>query len=67
MQREVKCEVLARKKPSNFDPGYSEGFVLHAPADLPDGNYTVKFDGHIMNTTKERRMWHTSTSIRSCP
>ncbi len=45
MQREVKCEVLARKKPLNFDPDYSEGFVLHAPADLPDGNYSVKFDG----------------------
>ena len=43
---EVKCEVLARKQSPDLGPEYSEGFVLNAPADLPEGDYLVVFDRH---------------------
>ena len=63
MERETNCEVLARKTAKEDGPAYSEGFVLGAPFDLPDGEYLVRFDKHILRATKERGMWLTSRAI----
>jgi hypothetical protein len=63
MERETTCEVLARKTASQNGLAYSEGFVLSAPADLPDGEYLVKFDHHILRATKQRGIWLTSRVI----
>ena len=63
MEREERCEVLARKSTKAAALAYSEGFVLNAPADLADGEYEVSFEGHSMRATKERGIWFTSTNV----
>jgi len=64
---EVKCEVLARKQSPDLGPEYSEGFVLNAPADLPEGDYLVVFDRHTLPATKERGLWLSSGAIVRVP
>ena len=61
--REVKCEVLARRQSPDLGPEYSEGFVLNAPADLPEGHYLVVFDRHTLPATKQRGLWLSSGAI----
>jgi hypothetical protein len=39
MEHETGCDVLARKHSVDSGSRYSEGFVLNAPVDLPDGEY----------------------------
>jgi hypothetical protein len=63
MDREEKCEVLARKTSSQAGAVYCEGFVLNAPAGLPDGEYIVTFDRHTLRATKQRGMWLASTDV----
>ena len=63
MGREAKCQVLARKTSSEESGVYAEGFVLNAPAALPDGEYVVTFDRHTLRAIKERGMWLTSTDV----
>ena len=60
---EAKCEVLARKNPLSGGSLYSEGFVLNAPPGLPNGEYLVYFDGHLLRATKRSGLWLTSTEI----
>lgn len=56
MTRQEQCDILARKI-ANLShagaPAYSECFIISAPADLPDGDYDVKFEGHSASATKE--------------
>ena len=63
MDREAHCDVLVRKGDPGTGSDYSDGFVLNAPADLPDGEYFVKFDGHAFVAKKEQGVWHHSTAI----
>jgi hypothetical protein len=64
MSRKVACEVLARKIP--LDPKlktrsheytYSDCCVIDAPADLPEGEYLVHFDEHVIAATKKGTYW----------
>lgn len=66
MQREENCEVLARSILLNNSHAYSEGFVINAAADLPDGEYVVTFDGHALRVVKAGGLWLTSTAIARC-
>jgi hypothetical protein len=63
---EVKCEVLAREQSPDLGPEYSEGFVLNAPADLPEGDYLV-FDRHTLPATKARGLWLSSGAVLRVP
>ncbi len=63
MEREAKCEVLARKTSNQEGLRYSDGFVLNAPSGLPDGEYVVIFDRHALRATKERGIWLTSSGV----
>jgi hypothetical protein len=63
MEREAKCEILARKQPPNLGPGYIWASIVDAPADLPDGEYQVRFDQHMLRATKERDQWLSSGPI----
>ncbi len=66
MERQTRCQVLARKHSIESGlrgPGYSEGFVLNAPEDLPDGVYTVTFDGHSLGAVRHHGIWLTTTDI----
>ncbi len=60
---EAKCEIIVRKSTSPGTSAYSEGFVLNAPPELPDGEYAVAFDHHTLRVTKERGLWLTSTAF----
>jgi hypothetical protein len=64
MSRTATCEVLARKIPldPNLKPGsheytYSDCTVIDAPTDLPDGEYLVHFDDHVIAATKKDAYW----------
>jgi hypothetical protein len=64
MEHETGCEVLVRKHSiESGSPRYSEGFVLNAPVDLPEGEYTVTFDGHSLHAVSQHGIWLTSTDI----
>ena len=65
MEREAKCEILARKQPPNLGPGYIWASIVDAPADLPDGEYQVMFDRHTLQATKEYDHWLSSGPIAS--
>lgn len=56
---EVRCEMLAMKE-SLRDTGqvlYSRCCVLDAPSDVPDGSYTVFFDGHCVSAVRQDGLW----------
>jgi hypothetical protein len=61
--REAECMVEARR--IGVDSGnelprtycYTDCSVVVAPADLPDGDYTVYFDGHSFLATRLRGTW----------
>ena len=64
MEREAECEVLARKLGFTWsvESGksvavYTDCSVITAPSDLPDGEYCVNFDGHIVAVTRQRGHW----------
>jgi hypothetical protein len=66
MDRKTDCDVLARKLPipSNRKGGlpdftYTDCAVIDAPVDLPDGEYMVHFDDHVVAATKEGGCWLT--------
>jgi hypothetical protein len=64
---ETNCEVLARKQSPDLGPEYSEAFILNAPADLPEGEYLVMFDGHTLRATKAHGLWLPSSEIAREP
>jgi hypothetical protein len=56
---EVPCEMLAMRD-SQAQPGrtaYSRCSVIEAPAQLPDGEYTVTFHGYSVPARKEGGLW----------
>ena len=64
MGHHVECDILARKlakRPNAVSPvgspAYSDCSVLTAPSDLPDGEYRVAFDGHILVVNREYGVW----------
>lgn len=59
MGHEVPCEMLAIKESQSGGRGaaYSRCSVIEAPGDLPDGDYTVAFDGGLVTTKKEAGLW----------
>ena len=63
MGRIERCEVLARITQRGNSRSYSEGFVLNAPEDLPDGEYVASFDGCILHTARERGLWFTLLDV----
>lgn len=61
---EAKCEVLARRlaidaigMPLQRPYIYTDCSVIGAPADLPDGEYNVYFDGHSFAAKSQRGHW----------
>jgi hypothetical protein len=75
MGREAACEVLARKaadfssaKSAFPEPDYKDCSVIGAPADLPDGEYRVTFEGHFFLANRQRGLWLSQGSAsRSTP
>ena len=57
--RQEPCEMLAmRDVPTTPGPAvYSRCSVIEAPENLPDGEYTVTFGGHIVPARKEAGLW----------
>lgn len=58
-QNEVRCELLAMKewRRNSTQVRYSRCCVLDAPSELPDGEYTVLFDGHSVSAVKQGGLW----------
>ena len=61
---QAQCDVLVRKTanmPNSVSkvgaPAYSNCSIVSAPADLPDGEYDVRFEGHFVTATKEYGVW----------
>lgn len=59
MGREAPCVMLALKdSPSSTStPVFSRCSVVEAPPDLPDGLYTVTFNGYTVPARKESGLW----------
>lgn len=57
MGLEADCDVLVRKADASGHSVYSECSVINAPADLPDGSYSVIFDGHFAKAKREHGVW----------
>jgi hypothetical protein len=57
--RQEPCEMLAmRDVPAVPGPAvFSRCSVMEAPLDLPDGDYTVTFEGYIVPARKEAGLW----------
>jgi hypothetical protein len=59
MEREEPCEMLAMKE-AESEKGlavFSRCSVIDAPMDLPDGDYTVSFNGCVVSARKEAGLW----------
>lgn len=66
MGQETECDILVREQIRNQSSEslsttefvqYSECSVISAPADLPDGDYRVMFDGHFAKVKRELGVW----------
>lgn len=63
MGHEVECDVIARRLVADtreaVSPGskYSNCSVLTAPADLPDGEYTVHMDSGVFTAFRRSGHW----------
>lgn len=62
MGREADCELMARRLTifeSRLLPSvlYEDCLILDAPADLPDGDYKVRFSGYRTVATKRHGIW----------
>jgi hypothetical protein len=59
MDREVPCEMLAIRElqAATGHEVYSRCSVIDAPMDLPDGVYTVLFNGYTVSATKDAGLW----------
>jgi hypothetical protein len=60
---EADCDLLARKQSPHLGRGYIWASIVNAPSDLPDGEYQVVFDRHVLQVTKERGQWLSSGAI----
>ena len=63
MGHEVECDVIARRSPPEFPDKvspvskYCNCSVLTAPADLPDGEYTVHLDSGSFSAFRRSGHW----------
>ena len=59
MGRESGCEMLAMKDKhaETGECSYSRCSVIEAPADLPDGDYTVSFERCTVKVVREGGLW----------
>jgi len=63
MGREVECDVIARRlvpdtrEEVSSASKYSNCSVLMAPADLPDGEYTVHLDSGAFTAFRRSGRW----------
>ena len=55
--RNADCEVLAWKAADRPADAFSQFKIVTAPRHLPDGSYTVTFNGQAFSTTKEQGWW----------
>jgi hypothetical protein len=62
---EANCDILARRRSPDLGSDYVEGFIMGAPAYLPDGDYLVVFDSHTMAATKRLGLWLSSAPNRT--
>ncbi len=64
MQHEENCEVLVRMCEADGETMFTEGMVFGAPPSLPDGEYLVHFEGHVMFAKKDGGRWVYSNRIQ---
>jgi hypothetical protein len=59
MGREAPCEMLAiqETQPETAQAVYFRCSVIDAPMELPDGDYTLAFNGHAVAARKEGGLW----------
>ena len=59
MEREAPCDMIAMKEaePEKGPVIFSRCSVIDAPIDLPDGDYTVSFNGCVVSVRKEAGLW----------
>jgi hypothetical protein len=59
MGREVRCEMLAIREEGSEagQPVFSRCSVIETAEDLPDGAYTLAFDGYVVSVRKEGGLW----------
>lgn len=55
--RQASCEVLARKSTGAVLSAYTECSVIGVSGDLPDGPYTVHFDGYRLEVKQRNGIW----------
>jgi hypothetical protein len=64
MQHEESCRVLVHMREPGAETIFTEGVVFGAPPSLPDGEYLVHFEGHIMFAKKDGGRWVYSNRIQ---
>lgn len=59
MGQEAGCDMVALcdTQPDRRRPVYSRWSVLDAPRNLPDGCYSVIFEGHTIPVRREGGLW----------
>lgn len=64
MGRRAKCEVLVRRRTTvsqgkipQFGYTYTDCSIIHAPADLPDGDYVLRFGGFYLRADCRGGHW----------
>lgn len=57
MGRECVCEIAAIRNSQAGEVRYSQCNVLSAPADLPDGEYTVSIRGTGVIVRRQDGLW----------
>jgi hypothetical protein len=57
MDREADCKILAWKEPVASGNVYCQFMIIEALHSLPDGFYTVAFDGYVVPATKRDGLW----------
>ena len=59
MGREAGCELMAKRSPSRMAEQftYSKPVVIQAPADLPEGSYTLHFENYSMPVMHKGVLW----------
>ena len=66
MGRQSECEMLAMKETlPGRRPVYSRCSVIEAPAELPDGEYTVSFDDGTVKVKRQGGLWLAGTESLS--
>lgn len=67
MERQSECEMLALKETDSVTrrTTYSCCSVIQAASELPDGEYTVAFQGNTVMARREGGLWLANGASRS--